>query len=136
MVELFFRGGAQPPLPVGELGRDAPGFVPAERASRGLGVPRALHLRWAGLLGAAMPGAAPAVAQNAAVIPVSVVVVDVPGNPSVLGAAPAGWMAEVGIGVQGGAPGRRYSAASGALMVVPEAIEPDRVRVRLEYVGN
>jgi hypothetical protein len=80
--------------------------------------------------------AAPALAQNAAVIPVSVVVMDDPGNLSALGAAPAGWMAEAGIAVPEGTPGRRYSVGGGALMVVPETIEPDRVRVRLEYVGN
>jgi len=136
MVERPFLGGFRHPFSAGGPARRASGFIPADPPPPGVRVARVTPLRWAGLLGGAMLGAAPALAQNAAVIPVSVEVMDVPGNLSVLGAAPAVWMAEAGMGVPGGTPGHRYSIGGGALMVVPETIDPDRVRVRLEYVGN
>lgn len=135
MVDRYFRDGFRHRFPAGGLGR-ASGFAPAAPRLPGVRAPRVRPLRWIGVLGGAMLWAAPALAQNAAVIPVSVVVMDLPGNLSGLGAAPAGWMAAAGIAVRGGSPGRRYRVGGGALMVVPETIEPDRVRVRLEYVGN
>lgn len=136
MVERLFPAGFRHRFPAGGLGRRASGFGPAAPRPPGLRVSHVKPLRLAGVLGGAMLWTAPALAQNAAVIPVSVVVVDLPGNLSALGAAPASWMAEAGIALEGGSPGRRYSVGGGALMVVPETIEPDRVRVRLEYVGN
>ena len=135
MVERLFPDGFRR-LPAGGLRLRASGFVPAAPRPPGVRAQHVKPLRWTGVLGGAMLWAAPALAQNAAVIPVSVVVMDLPGNLSALGAAPAGWMAEAGIASPGGSPGRRHSVGGGALMVVPETIEPDRVRVRLEYVGN
>lgn len=112
------------------------GPVPVSGPSRRIGRARVTWWCRIGWLGGATAGAAPALAQNAAVIPVSAVVLDVSGDPAVLGVTPGGWLAAAGLGLPGGTPRGPHRVEAGALMVVPETIEPDRLRIRLEYVGN
>jgi hypothetical protein len=75
----------------------------------------------------------PAFAQNAATIPVAVQVVDVPAFP------PQGVPADRTQALAPGQlppPGQVTLLGVGLAALRTETIEPDRVRVRLEYVAN
>jgi hypothetical protein len=131
MVELQRRRVFQRTLRRGGRDRPPEGGVRADPLPPQARLLRVGRVGWVGLLGGAMLGAAPAVAQNAAVIPVSAVVIEVPGGPAAgAWATPASWIAS------GAMPGRPLSLGQGIVMVVPERVEPDRLRVRLEYVAN
>jgi hypothetical protein len=81
--------------------------------------------------------ATPALGQDAAAIPVAAEVVDVPmlRQPGWLRELP-GWLDRVETGGSGRQRGDRVMVGGGLAALVAETIEPDRVRVRLEYIAN
>ena len=92
---------------------------------------------WAGLVLFGVMPAAPALAQNAAAMPVSAVVLEAPAIRTLEGlVVPHAWLVTGGNHQQDRAPGRRVLVGGGLAAMVVETIEPDRVRVRLEYIAN
>jgi hypothetical protein len=81
--------------------------------------------------------APPALGQDAAAIPVAAEVVDVPmlRQPGWLRELPA-WLDRVETGGSGRQRGDRVMVGGGLAALVAETIEPDRARVRLEYIAN
>jgi hypothetical protein len=77
----------------------------------------------------------PLLGQDAATIRVSAEIVEVPVLGPWLRELPA-WLGQVGIGASRWPGDRRITLGGGLVALVAETIEPDRVRVRLEYIGN
>lgn len=99
--------------------------------------PRGLGIGLAVVTGLVLARPCPALAQNAATIPVSVQVLEVPGlSGGGSAGAPGDWLAEASVAWVGTLPGRSVAVGGGLAAVVTETIEPDRIRARLEYVGN
>jgi hypothetical protein len=87
------------------------------------------------LLGLTAGLAEPALAQNAASIPVAVRIAEVPVFPSPRAVPPEACARALACRSLL-PPDRTVFLQDGLVALVTKTIEPDRVRVRLEYVGN